>query len=166
MSIINGRQVGGGAPLKTMTLVDENGLELLGIVVDKEVIFDADPVTDIREGKTVANDMGVVVGEKQIPSYNTREGVRVVSAGSQFVLPNDYYDYTKLQAIFCPFNTTITDSVAAEKVAIENNVYNVQSIEPYATIIKDEENTRIDFGFVNTSDNSYVIRFFMYKEIY
>jgi hypothetical protein len=165
MSIM-GNMVGGSSSLgKTFVLVDENGVELTGVVVDKVEIFDATP-NDVRVGKTYAGDDGVKVGEKVIPSYHTREGTQVIPAGEQISFSTINYDYTKLQAIICAFNSSMSDSVGAEKVAIDNKVYEVKSTEGLSDITKNHETNTIDFGILNTTAKPQVVRYIMYKEIY
>lgn len=167
MSVVYGNAVGGIVGYgKTFVLTDENGNELTGVVTGEEVIFTADPVVDIREGKVAATDAGIVTGSKQIPSYNTNEGRRIITHGSEFAIPSSDYDYTNLQAIICSFNTNIDNSVSAEKVVINDNVYDVQSTESISSIQKDSTTTSIKFGIVNTSGKPCLIRYFMYKEIY
>lgn len=165
--IISGNMVGGAAPLRTLKIVDGNGTEIVGVVVSSEVVFTADASSDIREGKVAATDAGVVVGTAFIPNYNTCEGFRVVPKGGSFVLPlQDDYDYTKLQAIICEFNTSVAKSVAAKHVAIDNNLYEVQSTTMVSSITKDFVDKSIDFGVSNTSDGIRIIRYFMYREMY
>lgn len=149
----------------TYILVDENGNEVPAVYVDSEVVLTATP-NDIRIGTTAVTDDGVTEGEKEIPSYVTTEGYKVITNGSAFYVHINNYDYTKLQAILCPFNTSIADSVAAEKVVIDDKVYPVQSTGVEATVTIDDENGDIDFGITNTSGESYLIRYFTYKEIY
>lgn len=50
---------------KTFILVDENGNELTGVVVDQETIFTATD-NDVREGKVYASDNGVSVGTLKV----------------------------------------------------------------------------------------------------
>jgi hypothetical protein len=104
-----------------------------------------------------------------IPAYHTYQGVVVITAGSKLEIrvPSDLnlYDYTKLQTIICSFNTNLSDSVAADKVSIDDNVYNVQSTNILSTISKIDQTKTIDFGITNESENMLIIRFFMYKEI-
>ena len=150
---------------KTFIIEDESGNELAGVVTDKEQIFTATD-NDVREGSVYASDTGVSTGTKVIPSYYTHAGWRLVTNGSSFVLPIVDYDYTKLQVIICPFNTSEENSISAEKVVINDNVYDVLSTEVLASVTKDETNTRVDFGITNNSGKSYLIRYFMYKEIY
>lgn len=63
--VIFGNMVGGTAPIKTIKLVDENGDEFVGVVVDSEVIFTAED-SDVRKGKVYASDNGVSVGTLEI----------------------------------------------------------------------------------------------------
>lgn len=146
-------------------LVDENGYEVPAVLVDEPVMLTANATTDIRKGMTAVTDEGVVTGEKEIPAYYTTEGFKVIPNGSKFILPLEDCNYTKLQAIICLFNTSIRNSVAAEKVAIYDNVYPVQSVESESQLVVDAENNGVDFGITNTSGKTCLIRYFTYKEI-
>ena len=146
-------------------LVDENGVEVPAVFVDEVTRFTA-TANDIRIGTTAVTDSGVTEGTKEIPAYITHEGFKLIPDGSSFILYTKYYDYKKLQAVICKFNTSMTDSVAAEKVAINGSVYPVQSTAAESIIIKNEENQSINFGIVNNSGAPYLIWFFMYKEVY
>jgi hypothetical protein len=167
--MINGNAVGGTAPIKTVKIVDENGLEILGVVTESEVIFTATD-NDVREGSVYAGDGGVSIGTKVIPSYHVTEGRRVIKSGKRFEIPHldllDLYDFTKFQAVACVYTGDVETSVATDKVAIGELVYLVNSTEPFATIVRDADNKKIDLGFINESENSYVLRYFTYKEIY
>ena len=60
--MICGNLVGGiTAYGKTFVLVDEDGNEIVGTLVDELTIFDA-TAEDIKIGKKAATDSGVVVG--------------------------------------------------------------------------------------------------------
>lgn len=150
-------------------LVTEDGQELPAVMVEELTLFDATP-NDIRIGKTAATDTGVTVGEKVIPSYHTYTGTRLVANRSSFKIPNmdtriNNYDYTKLQSIICSFNSNIAKSVSAEKVSIEDTLYNVHSVEPISTILKNHNTKSIDFGITNDTGKPCVLRYFTYKEI-
>ena len=150
----------------TYILVDEDGNEVVGVMVDAETVFDA-TANDIRAGKTAATEDGVTTGEKDIPAYHTTEGFVAVPVGSKFsiyIATAERYDFTKLQAIICPFNTTVADSVAAEKVSIDRNVYQVNSTDVLATVSINPETKTIDLGIENNGDTPYIIRYFTYKE--
>lgn len=150
---------------ETYILVDEFGNEIPAVLTDEEVDLTA-TANDIRLGLVAVTDDGVITGEKEIPSYYVSEGYRITPNGSAFVLPMNNYDYTKLQAIFCPFNKSLAASVSAEKVAINDYVYPVQSTEAAAHITINDDIRRVEFGIVNDSGAPCLIRYFSYKEIY
>lgn len=149
----------------TYILVDEDGNEIPAVFVDNETIFDA-TANDIRLGKIAATAEGVTEGTKEIPAYHTSFGWKIVTAGSKFILPMNDYDYTELQVIICPFNTSMADSVATEKVVIDGVVYSAQSVEAESVVTVDVDNERVDLGITNDSDKSYILRYSSYKEIY
>lgn len=150
---------------RTFIIQDANGNELVATIVDKQIVFDATP-NDIRIGKVAATQNGVVTGEKEIPIYQTWEGFTLIPNGSKVVITTKHYDYTKLQAIICSYGTSLTTSVSAEKVCINDRVYPVRSTTAETTIIKNDELTQIDFDMKNESGSPFVIRYFMYKEVY
>ena len=150
---------------RTFILVDENGNELAAVLVDEPVEITATP-NDIRIGTTAVTGDGVVEGTREIPSYHTSFGWKVITAGSKFVLYMQYYDYTKLQVLFCPFNTTLADSVAVDKVVIDDNVYISGTTDVVSTVVIDDNYERVDFGINNESNKPYILRYSSYKEIY
>ena len=154
---------------KSMILIDENGVEMVGVVVGEETVLTATD-NDVREGSVYAGDTGVSTGTKVIPLYHTCQGFKIVTSGDMLTIPNNMptvnsYDYTKLQAIVCTFNTNVADSVSAEKVSIDDAVYNVQSTEPISSVIKNHDAKIVEMGITNDTDTMMIIRFFMYKEI-
>lgn len=150
---------------KTFIIQDADGNEFVGVLVDKEVIFTAD-ANDIRIGKVAATQNGVVTGTKEIPAYVTQEGFKLIPNGEKVRITTYDYDYKKMQAIICAYNTDLVDSVSAERVAINDNVYLVQSSEVESVVTKKETELMIDFGITNETGAPYVLRYFMYKEIY
>lgn len=146
-------------------LVDEEGNEYPAVMVNEETVFDA-TANDIREGKTAGTEDGVTVGTKEIPLYITTEGIEVITAGSPMVITlNDgKHAYTKLQAVVCPYNTSLTNSVAVEKTCIEDHVYAVGSTEILSDVTIDDDEKAIKLGITNTSAKPVLIRYFTYKE--
>jgi hypothetical protein len=64
--MISGNMVGAYSSIgKTFILVDENGNELTGVVVDKTTLFTAVD-SDVVEGKVYASDHGVSVGTLKV----------------------------------------------------------------------------------------------------
>lgn len=153
----------------TYILTDKDGNEVQAVFVDAETVFDA-TANDIRIGTTAVTDSGVTVGEKVIPSYHTQQGVRVIPVGSSLTLLNtdeaiDSYDYTKMQAIICSFNSSLTDSVSTQQVSIDDNVYDVQSVVSLSSVTKNHTSKTIELGISNNTESPLIIRYFMYKEI-
>lgn len=161
----------GGNPLtpKTYIFLTEDGQEIPGVLVDSEIILTA-TANDIRKDSVAVTDTGITTGTKVIPAYHTYTGFRLITAGSTVTIPNidsatNIYDYTKLQAMLCDFNTNQNNSVAVHKVSIDDKVYNVQSTESIATVTKNHDSKTIVLGITNDTDAKWVLRYFMYKEI-
>lgn len=169
-NVIYGNMVGGGAaPLKTLILEDESGNEVIGVVTGSEVIFTATD-NDVRKDMIYASDNGVSIGTKVIPAYHTFAGTKVIAKGKTVTISTlntdvDVYDYTKLQTLICLFNTNISNSVAAEKISVDDSVYNVKSTEAIATIVKDHDTKTINLNITNDSDKNWILRYFGYKEV-
>lgn len=64
-NIICGNIVGGRAPLNTILFEDEDGNQLMGVVVESEVILTATP-EDVRKGKVFVTDSGMAVGTLEV----------------------------------------------------------------------------------------------------
>lgn len=151
----------------TFVLVDKDGNEYPAVYVDSDVMITATP-NDIRKGTTAITSEGVITGEKEIPSYYTTEGYWLIPAGSKFAIPfkNDDYNFTKLQAILCPFTNSIENSVSTDKVSIDGKVYSVNSTEVLSVVSVNSEKREIDLGIVNDSTSRYLVRYFTYREVY
>lgn len=144
---------------QTFILVDEYGNEVPAVLVDEEVALTA-TTNDIRIGTTAVTDAGVVIGEKEIPAYHTTEGMRVVSAGEDFVIDNlgRHCEFTKLQALVC------SNSVSTEKVCIDTKVYEANSTAVLSEVSVDTESQVVHLGITNDTVKPYVIRYLTYKE--
>lgn len=145
-------------------LVTEDGEEFVQLNGQEEVDLTA-TANDIRLGTTAVTEKGVTTGEKFIPAYHTSQGTKLIRANSMFILSFDdmTYDYTQLQAMTAPFNTSLSNSVAIDRVVINDSVYNTGSTEVISTVTKDDENKSINLGITN-GDSPYVIRYFTYRE--
>lgn len=147
--------------------VDGENKVYMQVYGEEKVTLTATP-NDVREGTSVISNEGYMVGEKFIPSYHTSQGFRVIPAESEFTISKlpkeELYDYTKLQAMTMPFNTTLADSVAVDKVVIDDSVYNAGSTEAVSNVTKDDENKSILLGIINGSSPA-IIRYFTFKEV-
>lgn len=163
--MIYGNCVGGMGIERTYIIRDEAGNEFPAVMVENETVFDA-TANDIRLGKVAATNEGITEGTKEIPAYHTFEAARLITAGSAIEIPNfKNCEFTKLQAIICRFNTGLTNSVAAEKISINSNVYAVNSTELLSTVTVDVSNFKISFGLKNESNKPLILRYFTYKEV-
>lgn len=163
--MIYGNAIGGTAPIKTLTIVDENNNEYVGVVTGSEVIFDATPA-DVKINKTFVSNEGILVGKNTI-TYRTTTGYKLIQSGEAFTIPlADYnqYDYTKFQAIIVPYNTNFSNSVAAEKIVLNDCIYAVGSTDKIADVVKNDDTKSIDFNIINDSNKNYMVYYFTYHE--
>lgn len=164
---IYGNMVGssGGILGKTVEIISDDGTTLMGVVTDQEQILDAKP-SDVRIGKKVATDNGIIEGTNTI-TYRTTQGRQLIRSGENFSIPlSDYdkYDFTKLQCIIVTKNTSLSDSFAAEKVVIDDGVYQVSSSEKISNVTKNYDTKSIDLNLNNNTDETKYIRYFTYKD--
>lgn len=120
---------------------------------------------DIRLGTTAVINSGVIEGKKNIPAYHTEQGVKAIRPNSNFLIQffSKQYDYTKLQAMTAPFNKSLSESVAVDRIIIEDSVYIPGSSEIISTVTKDDDSKSINLGITN-GDSPSVIRYFTYRE--
>ena len=146
-------------------LVDENGNEYPAIYVDSEV-YPTATENDIRIGTTAITNDGFVEGAKEIPSYQTVQGRITVKPGATLDIPmySDKCQYTKLQCIICAYSSSVSASVSALMVVIDDKVYAVGSAEALAEVSVDITNQSIKLGLANDSENSVLIRYMTIKE--
>lgn len=163
---IYGNAVTAPCDLKTVIMTDDVGNEIIGVVMGEETVFDANR-NDVREGKTFAGDEGVTTGNKNIPSYRTRQASYVILPDEAFSIPIEaynLYNYTKFQCIIAEYNTSLENSVSADRIVVGNNVYGVNSLEILASVTKNENNKSIDLNIINNTNKKFVVHYFLYKE--
>lgn len=149
----------------TYILVDEDGNEVPAVFVENATEINA-TANDIRLGTTAVTAEGITPGTKEIPAYYAQEGTKKIPAGDTLKIPmySNRCNYTKLQALICTYNTSISDSVATEKVSINNKVYNAGSTVVVAEVTVNAAEQVIDFGITNTSNTPVLIRYFTFTE--
>lgn len=164
---IYGNTVGGVATPNSYEIIGEDGTTLLAVATPsgKEEILTAQP-QDIRAGKIAAISDGIVEGTNTI-AYRTTTGVRLIRPGEVFSIPLSQfnrYDYTKFQCIIVKKNTSATDSVEANKVVINEQVFPVSSTNKISDVTKNSETKSIDLNISNTTETSFYIKYFTYKQ--
>lgn len=163
---ISGGLVGSYSQLgKTFILEDSDGNTIEGVVVDQITIFDATP-KDVKIGKIFASEDGIAEGT-DTKTYRTTCGSIGIAPGESAIIPlskYNNYDYTELQCIIAEFNTTLLNSVSANKIVLKDKVYDVNSINSIADVTKDIDLKSINLNFINDSEDDIVIHFFTYRE--
>lgn len=160
----------GGNPVtpRTFMLEMEDGSKIAGVLTESDTEITAD-ANDIRQGKTALLDSGLIVGKKVIPAYHTNGGAVAIPNGSTYKIKTlkilDLYDFTKMLAIVCDFNTNLSNSVAARTVVINRNVYAVLSTISLSEVMVNHEEKTIDLGIKNETGKPQILRFITYKEI-
>ena len=164
--MISGNMVGSYSQIgKTFILVDEDGMELTGVITENVHVFDATPA-DVKIGKTFVSDDGVLEGI-DTRTYHTTHAVCLILPGENFSIPlekDNKYDYTKFQAMIAKFNTTEFDSVAVDKVSINDVVYDANSTVKLSDVTKNSLSQSIDLNIANNTDNFYIVHYNTYKE--
>lgn len=164
--MISGNMVGAYSQLgKTFIITDADGNELTGVVTENVQAFDATPA-DVRINKKFVSDNGIEIGENTI-TYRTTCGYQAILPGQAFSIPLsmfDGYNYTQLQCMIAPLNTSFDDSYAVNKVVINDGVYHVQSTDKISSVTKNIDTTSIDLNIVNNDSKVNFIYYFTYKE--
>lgn len=159
--MINGNAVGGTSPIKTVQLVDENGNEVLGVVVGQETVFTATD-NDVREGLVYASDKGVSTGTKIIPAYYARCGRKFVLAGNEATITIPEYDYDNLIVTISTYDLSALESVLTTYVSVDDAMYLAGNNTKVSDIEIDVENRQINLGIIVNEKS--VLRYFVIKE--
>lgn len=158
---ILGNATGGFGFPKTYIITDSNGNELTGVYVESETIFTATD-NDVREGMVYAGDAGVSTGQKNIPSYHTRYGHKVVLANTEIAISVPEYDYTNLFVTIATYDTNLYQSLSTTYVALDGGMYAVGNPTKISDITIDTTNEKINLGIV--SSEKAVVRYLVTRE--
>ena len=145
--VISGNMIGGTAPLKTLKLVDDNGVEIVGVVVGQETIFTASD-NDVREGMVYASDSGVSIGTKNIPAYYATYGKKIAFPGQEAYVCTPRYNYSNVLITIANYNTNIDQSLDVMYVSIEDGMYTVSDHTKVADITIDDKSQQIKLGII------------------
>ena len=120
---------------------------------------------DIRKDTVAITDSGITIGEKDIPSYHSRTGKRILQAKSDVVIPtHKHYNYTQLQCTIAKYRNSISDSVEVIASNIDNSLYEAMSTNKLSEITIDDSTQSVNLGIV--ADEKSVLRYFSMKEEY
>lgn len=160
--VIMGNMVGQYSQMgKTLVLVDDDGNEITGVIVGQETVFTAG-AGDIRLGLVAGTEDGVTEGTREIFQYRTEKGLKVIDPGATFVIhmpENNKHQYTELQCMIAPFS----DRYAITQVVLDNGVY-LTSGEKVSDVTSNDQDKTIDLNIINSTEDIFLIHYFMYKE--
>jgi hypothetical protein len=117
---------------------------------------------DIRLGSTAITNEGFVEGTKDIPSYHSWTGKKIIQAGSAVTISIPKYQYTQLLVTLSNYNTSISKSVEVVATNIEDEMYEAKTTTKLADITLNDATETIDLGI--TADVKSVLRYFTMKE--
>lgn len=158
---ILGNATGGFGFPKTYIITDSDGNELTGVYVESETIFTATD-NDVREGMVYAGDAGVSTGTKNIPSYHTSYGCKIVLADTELSVSIPEYDYNDLFVSVATYDTSWAQSVCTTYISIDGGMYIAGSDTKVSDITIDDTNEKINLG-ITTSEKS-VVRYIVTRE--
>lgn len=163
---IMGNVVGGASTLgKTLILEGEDGTQIVGVITEQESVFNAKP-SDVRIGKKVVTDSGIIEGTNTI-TYRTEAGSRLVLPGEEFSIPlqnYNQYDYTKFQGIIVVSNSDYNDVAETMGIVINDTVFSTETFQKLSNITKNQDHKSVDLNITNDSENTYEFFYFTYHD--
>ena len=117
---------------------------------------------DIRLGTVAITNKGITEGEKDIPAYYSRYGVRKFTKGKEVKISTPEYDYKSLMASIATFNKSLSESTYINIASVGDAMYECKSNTKSSDITKDLVNEQINFGLTTEEDS--VIRYFVVRE--
>ena len=163
--MIYGNKIGGNSADDKTYLIENNGIEVWGVVVD-----DADmpePTArceDVIAGRVFIGADGLQVGTNDCPCCRVTKGIHEVAPGVEFVLCLKKYsqwDYTALQGVITQKNTPYK----VENLIIGESVYDKNG-EKISDVTKDPTTCSIRFNIKNETVEPQLLHFFICKEEY
>ena len=165
-NVISGNMVGTYSPVgKTFIIHDDDGNEIVGVVTENAQVFNATPA-DVKLGKTFAYDGGIGIGT-DTRTYRSIASSCTIFPGNPLTIPlseNDAYDYTKFQAVIVVFSSDYSNSAEIVGYTVNDSVFLVDSSTKVSSISKNAYTKSIDFNINNTSNQTYEIHYFTYRE--
>ena len=117
---------------------------------------------DIRINTSAITGNGYTEGEKEIPSYFSSYGYKIVPANSEATLTIHECDYKKLMVTIATYDSSASESVSVDYTSVEDSMYESKSATKVADITKDVDNEVIKLGITVTAKS--VLRYFVTRE--
>lgn len=117
---------------------------------------------DIRINTSAITDVGYTEGTKEIPSYYSSYGKKLVLADKTATITSHETDYSALMITIAPLSSTVDESVAINYVSVDDSVYEAVTGTKVSDITKDLDNEEINLGITVTEKS--VLRYFVVRE--
>lgn len=160
---IYGNKVGGSSVADKNYLIESNGLEFWGVIVDDENIPDPTACCqDVMAGQWFLGANGLEQGTNDSPCCRVTSGVHEVAPGIEFVLrieKCEQWDYSLFHGVI----TQKSSPNKIEKLIKDDVVYDLNG-EKISDITKDHANCAIRFNIKNNSAEPQLLHFFICKE--
>jgi hypothetical protein len=116
---------------------------------------------DIRLGSTAITNEGFVEGTKDIPSYYSGYGSKMITAGSEAVIKKEEYDYKSIMITIAPYDAA-TGSTSVNYVSVSDAMYEAKTTTKLSDITINEDEKQVNLGI--TVDVLSVMRYFIVRE--
>ena len=163
--MIYGNKIGGNPVDEKVYVVETNGVDAIGVVVeDAEIPELTACCKDVLVGQWFVGKNGLEQGTNDSPCCRVTSGVHEVLPGVEFMLCIDkceQWNYTTLHGII----TNKSTPYKVEKLIMDCAVYNDEG-KKIADITKDPNTCSIRFNIKNETAETQLLHFFISKEEY
>ena len=161
--MIYGNIIGGNSVEDKTFLIESNGVEVWGVIVDDADIPELTACCEkVTEGVTFLGANGLEVGTNDSPCCRVTRGIHEVASGVEFLLRLEkcsQWDYSALHGIITQKSTPNK----IEMLVMDGAVYDLNG-EKVSDITKDSTCCTIRFNMKNNTAEPQLLQFFICKE--
>lgn len=161
--MIYGNKIGGNSTEDRTYVIDSNGIEVWGVIVDDDDLPDLTACCEnVTVGQVFIGANGLQVGENDFPPCRVTSGVHEVLPGVEFLLCIEkcaQWDYTTLHGIITQKKTPYK----VEKLIMDGAVYDING-NKISDITKDPNTCSVRFNIKNDTAETQLLHFFMCRE--
>lgn len=161
--MIYGNKIGGSSSENKTFLIDSNGIEVWGVIVDDPNIPEPTACChDVMAGQVFVGPDGLQVGSNDSPCCRVTDGVHEVAPGVEFLLCIEkcsQWDYSTLHGIIVQKSTPHK----VEMLIMNNSVYDLSG-NKISDITKNSSTCSIRFNIKNETAEPQLLYYFICKE--
>lgn len=161
--MIYGNKIGGNSAEDKTYLIDNNGVEVWGVIVDDADMPDLTArCENVTAGQVFIGADGLQVGVNDFPPCRVTSGIHEVQPGVEFLLRIEKYsqwDYTILYGVI----TNKSTPYKVENLIIDGAVYDING-DKLSDITKDPLTCSIRFNIKNNASEAQLLHFFICRE--